>query len=81
MDTLSLFIYFSFLFGLFPFILSHVVHFLLSLSRKKKEKKKLQYLLISSVVFIFVILVCCFDYCPTPHPPLSLLLQLQLVCD
>lgn len=48
---------------------------------KKKEKKKLQYLLISSVVFIFVILVCCFDYCPTPHPPLSLLLQLQLVCD
>ena len=45
------------------------------------EKKKLQYLLISSVVFIFVILVCCFDYCPTPHPPLSLLLQLQLVCD
>ena len=58
---LFLFIYF-FLFGLFPFILSHVVHSLLSLSRK------LQYLLISSFVFIFVILVCCFDYCPTPTP-------------
>lgn len=25
-------------------------------------------LLFSSVVFIFVILVCCFDYCPTPTP-------------
>lgn len=37
-------------------------------------------LLICSAV-IFVILVCCFDYCPTPQPPLSFLLQLRLVCD
>lgn len=31
-------------------------------------EKKTAVLLISSVVFIFVILVCCFDYCPTPSP-------------
>lgn len=53
---------FFFSFGLFPFILSHVVHFLLSLPLETTV------LLISSVVFIFVILVCCFDYCPTPTP-------------
>lgn len=75
MDTLSLFIYFSFLFGLFPFILSHVVHSLLSLSRNYSYCLSLAlflYLLFWFVVLIFV---------QPPPPSLSLLLQLQLVCD